>query len=69
MQVGLLPVLKEADTPLMVNTKKNIGDDKSAAALRKLFSILLASIPNLVVNAAYRTQLSTQFGEDQDIFG
>lgn len=54
IQLGLYPILKESETPLMVATKKNIGDDQSAAALRTLLSVIFMSIPNLVVNSIYK---------------
>ena len=51
IEIGIAPILKESNTPLMIGTKRNLGSSQKAAALHQLLSALLMSLPNVIVNA------------------
>lgn len=52
--MGMLPVLEYAQIPVMIEVKKEVGEEKASAAARALIGCLIYSFPNLVVNFLFQ---------------
>ena len=48
---GLTNLITEAETPLMTMTKRHMGLDREKIEFRKLLTILLMNLPNMIANA------------------